>query len=152
MSDFAEIFLYLLKTNRLSYRETSRRLKISSSQLSKYGNGIYEPSIENLVKISNYFNCSIDYLLGLDKTQNRFGLLENQDKELFIKRLNELILTRKTNINRICKNLYLNRNTFYNWKNLRIFPKISILSKLAKELNTYVEYLIGRTNISEIQQ
>lgn len=34
-----------------------------------YGKSL--PSIENLVKIANYFNCSTDYLLGLtDKKSN----------------------------------------------------------------------------------
>ena len=34
-----------------------------------YGKSL--PSVENLVKIANYFNCSTDYLLGLtDKKSN----------------------------------------------------------------------------------
>ena len=41
-------------------------LQIAQPSYIRYENGSSEPSLENLVKIADYFDCSADYLLGRD--------------------------------------------------------------------------------------
>lgn len=147
--EFSEIFTNLIESNDYSFRELSLKTNISATQLAKYAKGIYEPSLKNALIISNYFNYSLDYLFGLETFPNRFGVLAEPSIEKFIDRFNSLISKRKTNINRISKNTFIKRNNIYNWQKLKIFPKMGILSKLAIELSTSIEYLIGRTNIEE---
>ena len=54
-----------LRTEKeLSLRDLSKVLDISYSSLGKYERGEQQPSFETLSKIANYFNVSIDYLLG----------------------------------------------------------------------------------------
>jgi transcriptional regulator with XRE-family HTH domain len=43
----------------------AKHLGYSQQTYSRYENGITEPSLETLINIANYFNTSIDYLLGL---------------------------------------------------------------------------------------
>jgi len=107
--------------------------------------GNYEPSLNNAIKISNYFDCSLDYLFGIDEIVKRYEL-GNVNIPQFKTRLANLIDLRKTNINRISKNTYTTRNCIYEWLHLDIIPKTSILAKLAIELSTSIEYLIGRTD------
>jgi DNA-binding XRE family transcriptional regulator len=42
----------------------AEKLGLSQQTISKYENGILEPNILTLVKLSDLFHCSIDYLLG----------------------------------------------------------------------------------------
>lgn len=44
--------------------ELSRNTGISSGNISDWKSGRSKPGLESLLKIADYFNCSIDYLLG----------------------------------------------------------------------------------------
>ena len=50
--------------NDLTQEELAEKLHINRSTLSNYENLGREPSYILLIEISNYFNVSIDYLLG----------------------------------------------------------------------------------------
>lgn len=147
MSNFTERFKLLIIDSNYTLRELSKKINISSSQLSKYLSGNFEPSLRNSLTIANYFQCSLDYLFGLDEVKLRNNSKRDIDEKIFIERLLALIDLRKTNINRISKNTYINRNCIYQWQKLTIFPKVGILAKLARELDTSIEYLVGRVDI-----
>lgn len=149
MSNFVEKINFELKQRKISLQTLSKNTKISSSQLSKYASGNYEPSLKNAIIICDYFQCSLDYLFGLDRIFNRYATFKKENSLLFNERLQELIKLNKTNINKISKHTYINRNCFYHWQKNMLFPKVGILVKLAKELNTSIEYLVGRTDYKE---
>lgn len=53
----------LREDNDLTQEELSKKLNITRSALSNYEQGTREPSINLLIKIANYFNVTLDYLL-----------------------------------------------------------------------------------------
>lgn len=63
-----KIFEQRLKEQRklygLTQRQMAENLGISQPSYIRYENGTSEPSQENLVKIADIFDVSIDYLLG----------------------------------------------------------------------------------------
>ncbi len=63
-----KVFEERLKEQRrlyaLTQREMAERLGISQPSYIRYENGSAEPSQENLVKIADIFDVSVDYLLG----------------------------------------------------------------------------------------
>lgn len=52
------------KLNHLTQREVASRLGISQPSYVRYENGKAEPTLENLVKLADLFDVSVDYLLG----------------------------------------------------------------------------------------
>lgn len=60
----------------------STELGISQELVSQYELGKSLPSIENLVKISNFFNCSTDYLLGLTNDFTKKSDLKKDELEI----------------------------------------------------------------------
>lgn len=54
----------LRTTSEKSQLDIANYLNISQSNYSKYELGVIEPSIETLVKIADYFNVTLDYLVG----------------------------------------------------------------------------------------
>ena len=52
------------KERKLTQLKVAMNLNISREALSHYVNGKREPSIELLVKMSRYFNVSIDFLIN----------------------------------------------------------------------------------------
>ncbi len=51
------------KQRRLNQQKVALDLNITREALSHYENGRREPSLSMLVKMSRYFNVSIDYLI-----------------------------------------------------------------------------------------
>ena len=49
-----------------SQYQVSRELNIARYTYANWEQGRSEPSINDLEKLSNYFSCSVDYLLGLE--------------------------------------------------------------------------------------
>ena len=44
--------------------ELANILQVSRQSLSNYENEIVEPNINTLIKMADFFNCSLDYLTG----------------------------------------------------------------------------------------
>lgn len=64
---FGERLQNLRKARKLSQKEVSNALSISASVLSNYESGERTPSLENLIVLADFYRCSTDYLLGLEK-------------------------------------------------------------------------------------
>lgn len=56
----------LRKQKNLTQAELSQLLNIKQQYYSRYETGIAEPNIENLTKLADFYNVSIDYLVGRD--------------------------------------------------------------------------------------
>ena len=65
---YKEVFALRLKQSReelkISQLTVSKELEINQSKLSKYETGALEPNLETLGKLANYYQVSIDWLLG----------------------------------------------------------------------------------------
>lgn len=74
-----------IKTLRISRGlnqiELSKILGVTKQCVSNWENDNIQPSIEMLIKLSNYFNISADYLLGLNTT-TKISLDGLTDKEI----------------------------------------------------------------------
>lgn len=64
MKIFQERLIELRKLNKKTQRDVANILKIAQPSYVRYENGSSEPSLENLVKLADYFDVSIDFLLG----------------------------------------------------------------------------------------
>ena len=54
----------LREEHKITQREFAKELGISKTTLCYYEQGKVSPSVEMLIKLADFFNCSIDYLLG----------------------------------------------------------------------------------------
>ncbi len=63
-------FYELCSSKNTKPNPVSKELGISSAVLTKWKNGISYPNGEILIKIAKYFDCSIDYLVGLSDYKN----------------------------------------------------------------------------------
>ena len=64
---FGERLRVLRLEKKLTLRELAKELDISFSALGKYERNERQPDFETLEKLADYFNVSIDYLLGRKK-------------------------------------------------------------------------------------
>ncbi len=77
---FAENLKNLRASKGLTQTQLAQRLWLNKSIISAYENETRTPSLEVLIKLSNEFNVSMEYLLGIEreKTIDVTGLTEEQ--------------------------------------------------------------------------
>ena len=54
----------LRQEKNITQKELSEAISVSRSQITKWEIGMLEPNIEMLNKLADYFDVSIDYLVG----------------------------------------------------------------------------------------
>lgn len=89
----------LRKANDITQEELGRQIGVGKTTISNYETGYSSPDSETLVKLADYFNVSIDYLLGYsDNTANALTKEKLEDlpiefiKENFIKTNNPVAM------------------------------------------------------------
>ena len=133
--------------NELAEKSKSKRAKIIGISNTTYSNaynyGII-PKTSSLIRIADYFDISIEYLIG------------NTDNEIFEKslcaisfkeRLREL--QKRKNISTVyelSQRVHIHRNNIAQWNKLNCIPLIDDLIILADFFNVSVDYLLGRTD------
>lgn len=63
-------FRNLREDSDLNQTELGKRLHMTQRKVSYIECGKYEPSVDDIVAICNYFKVSADYLLGINKGYN----------------------------------------------------------------------------------
>ena len=70
---YGKIIAALRNERKLTQREFAQTLKIATSTISMYEKENREPDIATIVKIAEYFDVSVDYLLGVSRERGRYG-------------------------------------------------------------------------------
>ena len=99
----------LRESKNLTQLQLSIKLEVSQELISRYELGTSFPQPQMLIKIANFFNCSVDYLLGLTDIQtptkylvstsniesaelySKYKSLSNEDKKYFDRFLSFLL-------------------------------------------------------------
>ena len=83
MFDFGLRIKELREQRKMSQEQLGRRVNRSKSVICSYENNIKTPPLDILTKIAVVFNVSLDYLVGIDKTEMvSVDGLSHQQKEL----------------------------------------------------------------------
>ncbi|CEP45570.1 XRE family transcriptional regulator [[Clostridium] sordellii] len=108
----------LRKNANLNQESLSKILNISRQTLSYYECGTREPDLDTLINISNFFNCSIDYLVTGNTQEN----INDKSKQLLtkedfspknlLKNLKEKRVSFENSINKIDKLINFLENEF----------------------------------------
>lgn len=61
---FSEQLSYLLSYFKISKYRLEKATNIPEQTVNNWHKGKYEPTIESLIKLSKYFKCSVDFVLG----------------------------------------------------------------------------------------
>lgn len=64
MNDIKYILKDLRKSRNLTQFQLSQLLNIGQATIAGYENGTREPHINSLIAYANFFECTIDYLVG----------------------------------------------------------------------------------------
>ncbi|MBR2909812.1 MAG: helix-turn-helix transcriptional regulator [Clostridia bacterium] len=68
----------LRKTEKKTQKEMASILNVAESTYNGYEKEINEPNIETLIKLADYYNVSLDYLVGREFTNDVAYLTQSQ--------------------------------------------------------------------------
>ncbi len=88
MKHIGERIKELRKRKHWTQDELAHRLEVAPSSVGSYERGSRQPSIENLIRMSKYFNVSLDYLLCQtddERTLQNFKKEDSKDLKDFLR-------------------------------------------------------------------
>lgn len=101
----------------------------------------YMPSVANLIKLADYFHCSLTFLLGMEEINSLVCPKAAAD---FTKRFPSIVKEKGFSLYKLAKATNMNNVSYYDWINGKAFPRIDSLIKVAAALECSIDYLIGR--------
>jgi transcriptional regulator with XRE-family HTH domain len=124
--------------------EIASTINITYATFSKiYNYGIF-PTVPILIRIADFFNVSIDYLIG--NTDNDTFIKAERTKT-FQERLYELrIESNIPTIYKLAELIHIHRNNIAQWNNHNSIPLIDDVELIADYFNVSIDYLLGRTD------
>ena len=142
LTNFAENINDMLIERGINAKNLADALGMGNATITRYLNKERMPSIEYLVKIANYFNCSTDYLLGLEDEIRNTDFMPCPP---FAERLAYLLNYYKRSSYSIYHNTDISQARYYGWKNGVGVPSVDNIVKLAKLFDCSVDFVIGRS-------
>lgn len=102
------------------------------------------PSARALIRLADYMNVSLDYMLGLKSSPS---IVRSGTSEKFARRISSLQIPEGITSYKLAKACGTGTSAVSKWKDLTRLPKLEVLIKLSSVLDCSVDYLVGRTNI-----
>ncbi|AWZ34333.1 TPA: transcriptional regulator [Streptococcus agalactiae] len=131
------------KKRGYTQEEMAKLLAIGQSAYAKWENGRTEPTLDNIIKLANILDVTVDYLLGRSDNFSNTIVLSKNNMKSFSKRLKELRLEKNQTQQQLADELGVNRVNVTRWEKGNTEPSFSKLIELSKLLNTTPNYLLG---------
>lgn len=141
MSEFVERLDWLISEQGLNHKTFAEKVGISESCISQYMCDKHVPTVENLVKLADYFHCSTDYLLGREEENNCHIFKECPP---FCERIVFLKNKFGGKVDVFVKNAKIVRSSYFNWASDKFTPSLDNIICLANNLYCRVDYVLGR--------
>lgn len=141
--EFRNRLLELIDEQEITKAEFAKKAGVSISVINRaliYG---IIPSLRPLIKIADYLNISLTYLLA--ETDNEF-FYKSEHPITFYARLDELMKLKGTTYSKLANKMPFHKSFFYEWKNRNTLPSLEYLQTLADYFNVSIDYLLGRTD------
>lgn len=92
----------------VSQKQLADNIGVSQQSINKYENHNIEPDIETLIRIADFFDTSVDYLVGHNNIRERIdyskGFELNSEEAQLIEKYRKLPITKKSCIKNILVN------------------------------------------------
>lgn len=82
---FSDNLRMLRAKYKLSQQDVGDIVGLTSQAVSKWENDVAQPDNDSLIKLAKYFNVSTDYLLGIEKNEEKKEVVDPLDDILFSK-------------------------------------------------------------------
>ncbi len=138
---------YIREKLDMTQKELGFLFNVDASTYRGWESGKTIIPLKHLIKFSNLYGYSLDFLLGLSKTNIKYKQIEQIDNKYIGKRLK--ILRRKLNLSQsiIAKECMINQTTYSNYeKGYYLISTISLYT-ICKKHKVSMDVLLGRKTL-----
>lgn len=140
----------------MTQEEFGKKFGIVKSTVSLYESGKSTPNDELKKQICDYFNISVDYLLGVSDDKHRnspsddkgfffFFFFDDKDlQEVFVSALKTALETQNMTVSELCEKTEIDVDTCNQYLTGEHAPTLEHLVELSKALNVSIDYLLGQ--------
>ena len=133
----------LREKENVSQKQLGKELGISRSSINQFEQQYDIIPIKRLNQIANYFNVSIDYLLGLTNIKNYKDNKHEINREISSQRLKEFRKKNNLSQNSLAQKLKISRSIIVYHENKRTIIGTPFLYELCKKYNISADYMLG---------
>ena len=144
LSIFADRLSELIFDRKQNARGVAQEISIGKTTIYEYLSGQKMPTLQNLVKLADYFGCSTDYLLGLEPEQT--GLTFQVCKP-FHQRFQEVLQYFDISRYRLEQLTGIAESALYYWAKGQKCPTVENILLVCNKLDCRVDFFIGRSNV-----
>ena len=142
--EYINILKELREDNNLTQNDIANILEISRGLYAQYEIADKIIPINHLNKLSNYFNISIDYLLGLNKIKYYLNTKEEIDINKFSFKLKEFRKEHNITQKVLAKELNTSHSVISSYEKGNTLILTSFLYMICKKYNISADYLLGK--------
>lgn len=140
----------------MTQEEFGKKFGIVKSTVSLYESGKSTPNDEIKKQICDYFNISVDYLLGVSDDKHRnspsddngfffFFFFDDKDlQEVFVSALKTALETQNMTVSELCEKTEIDVDTCNQYLTGEHAPTLEHLVELSKALDVSIDYLLGQ--------
>ncbi|MGN0795327.1 MAG: helix-turn-helix domain-containing protein [Christensenellales bacterium] len=142
-STFKKRICSLVNESEKSRTELREILKISSTSFTNsliYG---IVPTPKTLIKIADYFEVTIAFLLGKEDVNN---FIRSSTPKTFCERLTELCNQKGISHYKVAQDCLFDKSLISRWFNKGYLPSLEILEILSEYFKVSEDYILGRTD------
>lgn len=151
MSEFVERLEWLMFEQHLNKKTLAKNVSINATCISHYLLDKRVPTVENLVKLADYFQCSTDYLLGREEKFNLkfkpcppFREQIEFLKEHFHCSAYSIYSSTENTDGTANSKPAISKSCYYRWINQGRKPSVDNVIKLADHFGCRVDFILGR--------
>lgn len=144
LSKFTERLGELMFEANLNAHTLPPLLGCGENTIYRYLQGSTEPTLDMLILLADFFNCSTDFLLGLED-ENYSSYFEKCPP--FKERFPALLVQCGISQYRLEKITKIAHSAMVYWKNGVYLPTIDSIICIAEKLGKTVDFVLGRTKV-----
>ncbi len=143
LSKLPERLKELMLEKGLNPPTLAKEVNIVSNLITRYLRGEHTPQFDNLIALADYFDCSVDFLLGLTEYPKREGQIFKKAPPFSVQFRTAM---KKCNVSQYAlqKKTGISWSSFHKWLHGYQVPYPDSLIKMATVLECSVDFLIGR--------
>lgn len=100
------------------------------------------PTTSTLIKMADYFNVSIDYLLGRTEKNDYI----EKSNETFQSRFENLCNEKGVTHYKVSQDCFFDKSNISRWYTKGYLPTLEILDMITKYFNVSIDYILGRSD------
>lgn len=131
--------------NNLKQKDIAKILKVAEDTYSKWERGINDISLKSIYILANFYNVSIDYLIGASD-ENIIIINKEINYKKLSNRLKELRKEANVSQSQLAEYIGFHQRTYAHYENGTRIPTVNKLYFISSYYGVSIDYLLGRTD------